>query len=345
MPDADGRPAVAVLSSAWGRRDAESSFVDRVLAGGLSRLAAVDVFVPGPEGPSRPDGAFDLIPVGVSPSPLDPWPPASTACLPPTRRYDLAVVDRLTAGARALVAALFPDVPAVATLTAGSTSVPDHATALLDVGMVGPTRDLTPDDAIPVHQIGGHVAVNPLAGARRHSGIGFVDYLLVLTDRHGRANQVEPPPLARWVIARFTRHVVVVVEDAVASVWRSRSLLGRITVDSRTDLWRLLAHAAVTVDLAPGPFLAREGVESLRFGVPIVVPAGTSGHRLAAAGGGLWYDDVAELLGCIETLADPDIRTGLGQQGKVAADNWYGDPAAFVDRLRGAVTTLSGAGA
>ena len=107
----------------------------------------------------------------------------------------------------------------------------------------------------------------------------------------------------------------MVVENAVASVWRARSLRGQITVDTRTDLWRLLAHARLTVDLAPGPLVARECVESLLYGVPVVVPAGTAGARLAALGGGLWFGDEAELIGCVEALDDQQLHGTLAEQG------------------------------
>ena len=59
--------------------------------------------------------------------------------------------------------------------------------------------------------------------------------------------------MVAWLTARFPDKEVVVVEDATAAVWRGRVLRGIVDVYTRTDLWRLVAHARVTVDLAPGP--------------------------------------------------------------------------------------------
>ncbi len=114
----------------------------------------------------------------------------------------------------------------------------------------------------------------------------------------------------------------------MASAWHYRSLRGSIRVDTRTDLWRLMAHARATIDLAPGKLLARECVESLRFGTPIVVPKGTVGALHAEAGGGLWFGDEAELIGCVDALSesvDPhDAReTGAGARG---LDVWRSRP-------------------
>ena len=114
--------------------------------------------------------------------------------------------------------------------------------------------------------------INPLAATHRHNGLGFTGYLLVLSDRVGSPEVSPPTPMAAWLTARFPDKEVVVVEDAAAAVWRGRVLRGIVDVYTRTDLWRLVAHARVTVDLSPGPIIARECVESLRFGTPIVVP-------------------------------------------------------------------------
>jgi hypothetical protein len=192
------------------------------------------------------------------------------------------------------------------------------------------------DDDPPT--VGLHVPVHALAAARRHVGLGFTGYLLVLTDRGPQAARNDrPTPLVAWLAARFAGRHLVVVENAVASVWRARSLRGLVAVDTRTDLWRLVAHAAATVDLAPGGLFARECVESLLYGVPVVVPAGTTGARLAALGGGLWFGDEAELFGCVEALDDERTRRALADQGKAVAGRWYGDADGFVRRVAAAL--------
>jgi hypothetical protein len=123
---------------------------------------------------------------------------------------------------------------------------------------------------------------------------------------------------------------VVVVEDACAAVWRARVLRGKVSVYTRTDLWRLLAHARVTIDLAPGPIIARECIESLRFGTPIVVPAESAARAHADAGGGLAYAGYSELLACVAHLSDDRARATMSARGRAYADARYGDQAAFV---------------
>jgi len=210
------------------------------------------------------------------------------------------------------------------------------------VGGAEPALDS--DRTSAVHQVGLHVPVNPLAAAHRHNGLGFTGYVLVLSDRGpDEADAKTPTPLASWIVARFPRRHVVVVEQAVASIWRSRSLRGRVTVDTRTDLWRLVAHAQVVVDLRPGPLVARECVESMRYGIPVVVPAGTVASDLAALGGGLWYHGVAELLGCVDAFGDSDLRDTLGEQGREVADKLYGDPGRFVERVRAVTRAIAAA--
>ena len=138
--------------------------------------------------------------------------------------------------------------------------------------------------------------VNPLAGTHRHAGLGFTGYILVLTNRPSTPPVEPPTPAVAWLTSRFHDQYVVVVEGGSAAVWKGRALRGVISVDTRTDFWRLLAHSAMTVDLAPGEIIARECIESLRFGTPIVVPSGTVGAMHAASGGGLAFSDTLGLL-------------------------------------------------
>ncbi len=372
----DGRSAgrIALLSSAWGRHD-ETAFVIRGLAGAASRTGTVDVLVPGPAGPSRPDGAFDLMGIG-EPSPGSLWPSPDAASWPVPRTPSLVLADTAGPDLLALLDQSAPGIP-VAVLASGPVVVDGvggvggatggiggatgRVDAVLCVGAAaqgaatgrvggatgrvgGATPALGSDRGVAVHQVGLHVPVNPLASAHRHNGLGFTGYVLVLSDRGpSTADPDTPTPLAAWIVARFPRRHVVVVEQAVASVWRSRSLRGRVAVDTRTDLWRLVAHAQVVVDLCPGPLVARECVESMRYGIPVVVPAGTAAADLAALGGGLWYHDVAELLGCVEAFADSDLRDTLGEQGRAVADDLYGDPGRFVDRVAAATRAITAA--
>jgi hypothetical protein len=185
--------------------------------------------------------------------------------------------------------------------------------------------------------IGLHVPINPLAATHRHNGLGFTGYLLVLSDRVSPPDVSPPTPMVAWLTARFPDQEVVVVEDATAAVWRGRVLRGMVDVYTRTDLWRLVAHARVTVDLAPGPIIARECIESLRFGTPIVVPADSAARPHAEAGGGMTFAGYPELLAGVAHLFDDSVRAAMSSRGRRYADAHYGDQRAFVDSVSRAV--------
>src|SRR5580700_180733 len=175
-----------------------------------------------------------------------------------------------------------------------------------------------------------HVPINPLASAHRHNGFGFVDYVLVLSGRTG--SHELPPDEVAWLTAGLHHANIVVVENAVASVWRGRALRGSTPVDTRTDLGRLMAHALVCVDLAPGPHVARECVESLRYGTPIVVPDGTLATHHAQMGG-LTYGNEGELVQQVRQFEDASFREERSLAGRQYADTNYGDTALLTKRL------------
>jgi len=171
-----------------------------------------------------------------------------------------------------------------------------------------------------------------LAEADRHHGFGFTDYVLVLSDRAGV--QEEPPAAAAWISGAFFDSDVVVVENASASAWKGRALRGTVSVDARMDLWRLMAHARVCIDLGPGPFVARECVEALRFGTPIVVPDHSGvAARHAAEGRGSVFGDAGELVAAVSDLSNTANRTAAAAAGRHYGESRYGDPGAFVARL------------
>lgn len=331
----DGRSArrMTVLSSTWGGRD-ERAFVVRSIAGAASRVADVGVLVPGPVGPAQADGLFDLVPVGP-PTAGGTWPTIDNAAWPAALTPDVVLLDRADSGAVALAERFAP----LATALAVDDVVP--VPAAIDQVLSVAASPATDRQLAAAQSIGLHVPVHPLAAQRRHNGLGFTGYVLVLSDRGPSGEDHDtPPPLAAWLIAAQPRHDVVIVEDGVASAWRSRSLHGRIVIDTRTDLWRLVAHALVTVDLGPGQLLARECVESLRYGVPVIVPAATAAAGLAAQGGGLWYRDAAELVACVDAVNDRKLRDTLGDQGRRFADDWYGDADRFVQRVGGVLDAV-----
>jgi len=337
-----------VLSRHWSQPGSEAAFVMRSLAGALSRLGPVDVLVPGWATRSRPDGAFDVRAVGAGAG-EGSWPdmdecgwstgePPAAVLVHADDRAATTLARAMAPAARVLAlagpgrrvpAADSPDAWLTVAGPAGGGAMPPGARRILDVGM--------------------HVAINLLAKVQRHNGLGFSDYLLVLSDRSGRRQTPDVgdrrdrrvTPLAAWLAARFPRDHVVVVESATAAVWRARSLRGLVRVDTRMDLWRLMAHARCTIDLGPGPIVGRECVESLRLGTPVVAPTGSAAEAAALAGG-FAFRDVHELLAAVAELADPGRRRERGEAGQATAEARYGDPVRFVDRVGGALAAVGG---
>jgi hypothetical protein len=102
------------------------------------------------------------------------------------------------------------------------------------------------------------------------------------------------------------------------------------------DFWRLLAHANVCIDLAPGAHIARECIEALRFGTPIIVPDGAGpGPVHARASGGATFQDASDLLDAVGSLQDQGHRAEVAATSRRYADAHYGDPAVLVRRLGG----------
>jgi hypothetical protein len=326
MGEGGGRIPVAVLSRHWRTVGSEAAYAIRTLAGATSRLGPTSVYVPGPPGAPEPDGAFDLLGVGGVPG--QSWPPPESASWPgPLAAGSVVILDDSSESVLPLLGALGPEARRFA--LPGTTGTADTGGAsILSVVPSAPGAD--------ERFVGLHVPINPLAAGHRHNGFGFVDYLLVLSGRLGHHDQ--PVPEVAWLTAGFPDDNIVVIEEAQASVWRGRALRGVVSVDSRTDFWRLVAHARACIDSAPGTLLARECIESLRFGTPIIVPRTVPAAAAHAdSGGGLAYGDVADLLDHARAVGDPGTRARLSDAGKRYADETYGDPSAFVSRVASAL--------
>jgi hypothetical protein len=317
------------VSRTWKLPESEVSFVTRSVAGAASRKNQVTVVVPAAAGAVEPDGAFDLFGAGVGPD--GSWPSPTDTVWPAGLPADTTIIaDELDQRTWALLQA-----------KARHALIRTISSSIGEAGPSSPLRFTGPPEADGSEVIGLHVPINPLAATHRHNGLGFTGYLLVLSDRAGVPDVVPPTAMAAWLTARFPHLEVVVIEDATAAVWRGRVLRGVVSVFTRTDLWRLLAHARVTIDLAPGPIVARECVESLRFATPIVVPHHSVARAHAEAGGGLTFRDHSELLACISHLADDGVRAVMSVRGQRYAEARYGDQQGFVDsvarHLEGAV--------
>jgi hypothetical protein len=296
-----------VVGRHWRKRGSELAFVTRSVAGAASRTGPVAILVPGPVSLREPDGAFELRGLGEDASLV--WPADLSSDCP-------LIVDQLS-----------PDIMALRsgglTLSAVPEGSTDHS-----------WRGIPVVDGAGEPPVGLFVPINPLAAQHRHHGFGFTGYVLVLSDRS--IPEDGPPQAVAWLTAAFHDLYVVVVEHATASAWKGRSLRGTTSVDTRMDLWRLMAHAVSCVDLGPGPLLARECVEALRLGTPIIVPEGAPSAAVhARAGGGSTFSDAWELLEATERYRNEAGRASAAVQGLEYADAWFGDPAGFVKRLAG----------
>jgi len=107
---------------------------------------------------------------------------------------------------------------------------------------------------------------------------------------------------------------------------------------TRINLWRLMAHALVTVDLRPPGPLGREAIESMMLGTPVVVPDQSAAmEHAAAAGGGLWYRNAGELLDAVSALMDGQLRYRMSAQGRDYATATHGRMDDFVSRMTSVV--------
>ena len=309
-----------VLSRHWQRTNSEISFVTRSLAGAASRFGRITVCVPAGPGPPSPDGAFDVLAIGqgittVWPAPEDvAWPAAAEP-------FTAVIVDEMDPSCRAILRHHCA--------TVGVYDVTDQGRRTASQGAV--SEEPAPVRVPPT--IGVHVPVSPLARLHRHTGFGFTGYLLVLSDRVGQIEADGPPPMVAWLTARYFDAHVVVIEDAGASVWKGRSLRGRIKVETRTDLQRLIAHARILIDLAPGAVIARECVESLRLGTPILVPEG-SAAEVHARVGGMSFSDIPDCLAEVRRLMADDVLRSVSAAGKAYADATFGRTDTAVSGLR-----------
>lgn len=268
------------------------------------------VLAPGTAASRTPDGLFDVQGIGADHTLV--WPDAVPADA-------LVVVDDLTDAVDELLTRA--DVPAAWYLTPPTAD--DRSTwRWLPVGA---------GDGFPL--LSPYVPVSEVAARHRHRGFGFTGYQLVLAG--GGASHDDPPAPVAWLSAAFHDCDVVVVGDAVASAWKGRALRGRTSVGTRMDLWRLMAHASVCVDLDPGPLIARECIEALRLGTPIVVPETTEAAAIhARASGGATFADPAELIAAVGTLSASPSHNVASDSGRRYADAAFGDPEKLVGQLK-----------
>jgi hypothetical protein len=307
-----------IVGQHWCDRRTELTYVTRCIAGAASRCGPVNILVPGVVHQREPDGAFDLM--GIGEVGQLQWPRALSS-------DHAVVVDELTPELAAILARVNPRIVLYLTSSTGN-----HDPAWRQLQAV------SSDVGGSASSVAVYVPVNPLATLHRHHGFGFTGYQLVLSGRP-TANQTEPPSAAAWISAAFHDAYVIVVENALAAAWKGRVLRGTTSVDTRMDLWRLIAHANVCVDLDPGPQIARECIESLRYGTPIIVPEDSGAAAVHAREGGGWtFSDPGELLSAMRRVQTEADRSAVSNAGRRYADSQYGDPGTLVMQVRALLT-------
>ena len=193
--------------------------------------------------------------------------------------------------------------------------------------------------ASKVRQMQIALPVNRLATTAGIVGVNaFGRYVLMIS------GFADDPASGRCPPHEYLRHVFG--DIAVAEVRRQRWLVtgsgARFEMTwtpTRMNLWRLMAQAAVTVDLrSPGP-IGREAIESLRFGTPVVVPdSSVAAEHAAVANAGLWYRNQGEMVDFVRALLDDEVvRSQLGANGQQWAEQVHGDTERFVTQASNVV--------
>ena len=217
-----------VVGLHWRSRQTELTFLTRSIAAAATRWASVTVLTRGVRDQRDPDGAFDLEGIGEEDSDL--WPTIQSPDCP-------VVVD--------------DPVPEIVTYLSTLDARSVFYLAAAELTGLTPWQRLSVVPSSPgAPHLGLYVPVNLLALQHRHNGFGFVGYTLVLSGARGLRQ--DPPPAAAWLTSGLPEEYVVVVENGVASAWKGRALRGTVTVDTRMDLWRLMAHALCVHRSRPG---------------------------------------------------------------------------------------------
>lgn len=190
---------------------------------------------------------------------------------------------------------------------------------------------------VPVHLLDVALPLNRDATRERLAGTDEEeDYVVVLRCfPPGTPRAAEPLPPA--MVREATGASVVEVDGSAWEIVRNDGPARLRVQPSRVNLWRLLAHARVTLELRRRRPLDREVLESLLLATPVVAPAGsTAAAHLAALGGGSSAASPFELLEAArELVADSARREALGAEGMAAASARHGDHRRFAAEVRG----------
>ena len=196
-----------------------------------------------------------------------------------------------------------------------------------------------------VHRIGAPLRANPTSMSEPNPWVGDTDYILVRTDTACDGAGDPQYDLARMIRLRFPERPVGICHRDAFCAWHMGRCSTGWPIERSSDLARLAAWAALTVDLRPGPLFARECIDSLLYGTPIVVPRGSRALEHAQRGrGGLWFDSAGELMGCVDAMLDPDVHAALAARGRAYAEEEFGSTERFVTRVTAACGLGDGIG-
>jgi len=186
------------------------------------------------------------------------------------------------------------------------------------------------------HRIGAPLAANASAFSEPNTWVGDTGYILVLTDRE--STEAHPQnELAGLVRLRFSDRPVGITHTDGFFAWHEGRVNTGWPIERSSDLARLMAWAALTVDLRRPELYGRAAVESLLYGTPIVVAEDSRAREHAQRGrGGLWFGDTAEMTWCIESLLESSTNEVLRDQGRAYAEDEYGSTDRFIDRVTAA---------
>jgi hypothetical protein len=289
------RLSVALVAESITVSDGEAALLARSAAAALSRSATLAIWLP--ENNCLPyDGAFN-------PKPL----PIRSVNTTSTPIYDLGAPDVIALlhndqGAISQIESLYPTTPQL--LIGGSSE-----------NSLSVTTSATRKPDLP------YLPINPMALTRRHNALAETTYILVLDSQ-------SQDDLVNWCIAGFPEDHLLIVRDGVAHIWHLRSPIGSFSVDTRTDLWRLMAHASVTVDLSPGNYFGRECVDSLLVGTAVIIPKESGAQHLTSIEAARSFESTAQLLDAIGTKT---WQQNAVEVGSAYVRSTYGDPQWVVD--------------
>ncbi len=205
--------------------------------------------------------------------------------------------------------------------------------AALSPGEENLLKSYFPNKVTSLHiafNINRHAAKNMLFGVRY-----FNKYVLLIRSF--------PPSTQRF--SRSLTHEVLktaIEPFSVAEVdneqWRisdDQNTLKLPVSASRVNLWRLMAHAQLTVDLRPPRPLGREAIESMLLGTPVIVHRNSIAYEhVKAANGGFWYSDYCELIQTIRIALDPTMNTKLRNSASEYSKLYHGDSTKFIEEIQ-----------